>query len=365
MNVCPNCDYHRRIRAAEYCALLLDEGTMEEVEVDLRSTDPLGFPEYPARLKKATANAGDTDALLACTGTLDVAPGEPRRHGLRVHGRLDGIRRRREDRAPRPAVARAEVSAHHRLGVGRRAHAGRRAVAHADGEGRRRARAARRASHSVHLDPHESDDRRRERQLRDARRRDPRRAGRGDRLRRTARDQADARTGPAGGIPDVGVPARPRHARLASCTGGISSARSANCCATCPAARRRRGGRRPDRASAVRGNPTATHRLPRRARLSVRAHHRRVQVRPRAHDGAARRARQSRSARIRRSTSPARTGREAASRRWRRCSRAQGTAASRRYTSPHLVDFRERMVVGGEPIPADDVVDFITRRTCR
>jgi len=33
------------------------------------------------------------------------------------------------------------------------------------------------------------------------------------------------------------------------------------------------------------------------------------------------------------------------------------------YTSPHLVDFRERMVVAGQPIPADDVVDFITRYT--
>jgi dihydrofolate synthase / folylpolyglutamate synthase len=31
------------------------------------------------------------------------------------------------------------------------------------------------------------------------------------------------------------------------------------------------------------------------------------------------------------------------------------------YTSPHLIDFRERMVVGGEPIPADAVLDFITR----
>jgi len=30
------------------------------------------------------------------------------------------------------------------------------------------------------------------------------------------------------------------------------------------------------------------------------------------------------------------------------------------YTSPHLIDFRERMSVGGELIPADDVVAFIT-----
>lgn len=33
------------------------------------------------------------------------------------------------------------------------------------------------------------------------------------------------------------------------------------------------------------------------------------------------------------------------------------------YTSPHLVDFRERMIVGGAPIPADDVIDFIARYT--
>ena len=33
------------------------------------------------------------------------------------------------------------------------------------------------------------------------------------------------------------------------------------------------------------------------------------------------------------------------------------------YTSPHLVDFRERMVVGGEPIPAQDVIDFVVRYT--
>jgi dihydrofolate synthase/folylpolyglutamate synthase len=30
------------------------------------------------------------------------------------------------------------------------------------------------------------------------------------------------------------------------------------------------------------------------------------------------------------------------------------------YTSPHLIDFRERMVVGGHTIPSDDVVAFVT-----
>jgi len=70
LNVCPNCGHHRRIRASEYAALLLDEGTAEETEIEIRSTDPLGFPDYEGRLKKATTNAGEGDAMLTFTGQL-------------------------------------------------------------------------------------------------------------------------------------------------------------------------------------------------------------------------------------------------------------------------------------------------------
>jgi acetyl-CoA carboxylase carboxyl transferase subunit beta len=73
-NVCPNCDYHRRYRATDYASLILDEGSVEELELDIKSTDPLGFPEYIARLKKATTNAGDGDALLAAGGTVAALP---------------------------------------------------------------------------------------------------------------------------------------------------------------------------------------------------------------------------------------------------------------------------------------------------
>jgi acetyl-CoA carboxylase carboxyl transferase subunit beta len=44
LNVCPSCGFHRRIRATEYANILLDEGTAEETEIEIRSTDPLGFP---------------------------------------------------------------------------------------------------------------------------------------------------------------------------------------------------------------------------------------------------------------------------------------------------------------------------------
>jgi acetyl-CoA carboxylase carboxyl transferase subunit beta len=74
LNVCPECDYHRRIRANDYVNILLDEGTAQETEADLRSTDPLGFPEYTQRIKKARTQAGEGDAILTFTGTLAGAP---------------------------------------------------------------------------------------------------------------------------------------------------------------------------------------------------------------------------------------------------------------------------------------------------
>ncbi|HEU5173183.1 MAG TPA: acetyl-CoA carboxylase carboxyltransferase subunit beta, partial [Gemmatimonadaceae bacterium] len=61
------------LRATEYCGLLLDDG-WQEIETDIRSVDPLGFPEYPQRIKKATTNAGDADALVAAAGSLEGVP---------------------------------------------------------------------------------------------------------------------------------------------------------------------------------------------------------------------------------------------------------------------------------------------------
>ena len=74
LNVCPNCDYHRRLRAWDYAQALLDKDTIVEVGTELRSTDPLGFPEYPGRLKRALANASEGDAILTVTGFMEGLP---------------------------------------------------------------------------------------------------------------------------------------------------------------------------------------------------------------------------------------------------------------------------------------------------
>ena len=74
LNVCAECDYHRRIRAQDYVNILLDDGSWEEVFGDIRSVDPLGFPDYQGRLKKARASAGDYDAIFTAAGMLGEAP---------------------------------------------------------------------------------------------------------------------------------------------------------------------------------------------------------------------------------------------------------------------------------------------------
>lgn len=73
-NVCPSCDHHRRIRSYEYAALLLDEGSLDEKDVEIRSVDPLEFPEYKGRLKKALDKAGEHDAILTLGGAMDGMP---------------------------------------------------------------------------------------------------------------------------------------------------------------------------------------------------------------------------------------------------------------------------------------------------
>lgn len=73
-NVCPQCGHHRRIRAAEYANILLDPGSIYETETGIKSVDPLGFPEYPQRLKKSNSNAGEGDAILTFSGQIASMP---------------------------------------------------------------------------------------------------------------------------------------------------------------------------------------------------------------------------------------------------------------------------------------------------
>ena len=74
LNVCPSCGHHRRIPAQEYIELLVDEGSWHELDVKLRSTDPLKFENYKERLDLAVRKAGPLEAVRTGYARLDGLP---------------------------------------------------------------------------------------------------------------------------------------------------------------------------------------------------------------------------------------------------------------------------------------------------
>lgn len=77
LEVCPTCGHHFRINAEQYVALLIDEGSFEEIDAGLRSGDPLSFMDlkpYSERLRAAEKKVGRLDAVLSGVGTVDGLP---------------------------------------------------------------------------------------------------------------------------------------------------------------------------------------------------------------------------------------------------------------------------------------------------
>ena len=76
LNVCPTCGHHLRISAEGYVELLMDEGSFEELDENLRAADPLRFRDlkaYKDRVAVAEAKGG-SEALISGVGTLDGIP---------------------------------------------------------------------------------------------------------------------------------------------------------------------------------------------------------------------------------------------------------------------------------------------------
>lgn len=75
--VCPSCDHHYRMSAAERIELLCDEHSFEEVGENLASSDPLKFSDkqaYKDRLEAAYTKTGLKDGTLCGTATIDGMP---------------------------------------------------------------------------------------------------------------------------------------------------------------------------------------------------------------------------------------------------------------------------------------------------
>ncbi|UCD24893.1 MAG: acetyl-CoA carboxylase carboxyltransferase subunit beta [Gemmatimonadota bacterium] len=70
LQVCPECDHHRRIGAHRFIEIITDADSFVELFNDLRSVDPLQFEGYPERVVRAEKQTGPQDAIVTGYGTL-------------------------------------------------------------------------------------------------------------------------------------------------------------------------------------------------------------------------------------------------------------------------------------------------------
>ncbi len=68
--VCPRCGAYGRLGARERIGLICDEGSFEELFRGTVSEDPLCFPGYEGKLKKAREESGEEEAAVCGTASI-------------------------------------------------------------------------------------------------------------------------------------------------------------------------------------------------------------------------------------------------------------------------------------------------------
>lgn len=68
--VCPHCDYHFQLTAWERVELLTEPDSFTEWDGDLRSSDPLEFPDYQNKLAQDREKTGLSDAAVTGEGRI-------------------------------------------------------------------------------------------------------------------------------------------------------------------------------------------------------------------------------------------------------------------------------------------------------
>lgn len=67
--VCPECGYHARLTAPERIRLIADKESFREFDADMKSLNPIDFPDYEAKQQKLRESTGLKDAVITgeCT----------------------------------------------------------------------------------------------------------------------------------------------------------------------------------------------------------------------------------------------------------------------------------------------------------
>lgn len=74
LKVCPKCGYHHKLRAQERLDLTVDPDSFQEIDTLVTAVDALEFPDYAAKIDKARAKTGLTDAVLTGYARIETKP---------------------------------------------------------------------------------------------------------------------------------------------------------------------------------------------------------------------------------------------------------------------------------------------------
>lgn len=69
LRVCPECGYHARLTAPDRIRLIADKESFREFDADMKSLNPIDFPDYEAKQQKLRESTGLKDAVVTgeCT----------------------------------------------------------------------------------------------------------------------------------------------------------------------------------------------------------------------------------------------------------------------------------------------------------
>lgn len=71
---CPECNYHFRVDAWTRILLTVDDGSFMEMDAEIASANPLGFPDYESKVAKAQEATGLVEGAVTGEGTIDGFP---------------------------------------------------------------------------------------------------------------------------------------------------------------------------------------------------------------------------------------------------------------------------------------------------
>lgn len=72
--ICPECGAYLRMGALERIALITDKDSFTECDGDLKSQNPIDFPDYDAKIKKAVKDSGLNEGVVCGTAKIDGYP---------------------------------------------------------------------------------------------------------------------------------------------------------------------------------------------------------------------------------------------------------------------------------------------------